>query len=138
MRMLTMTATGAIVLLAGVWSFGVTPSPDVDPVISGSIPKNAGGTGGIAILVSNVETRADCQITRRERMTHHSTRMSASAACEDVWLGLSHASTWTEAGDGTVVIANASGDAILTLAETDGLYEVIDPSGAIITLRMAE
>ncbi len=138
MRKRTMMATGAIVLLAGVWSLGGTPSPDVDPVVSGSIPKDAGAAGGLAFLVSNVETRADCQLTRGERMTHHSMRMTASAACEDVWLGLSHASTWTEAGDGTVIVANASGDAILTLAETDGLYEVIDPSGAIITLRMAE
>lgn len=137
MRKLIMPALGAIVLLAGVWSLDGT-TPDVDPVISGSIPRDTGPAAGKAFAVANIETKADCVLTRGERMTHHSMRMAASAACEEVWSGLSHASTWTEAGDGTVVVTDAAGDAILTLAETDGLYEVIDPSGAIITLRAAE
>ncbi|MCV3735992.1 AprI/Inh family metalloprotease inhibitor [Rhizobium sp. TRM96647] len=138
MRKLIMPALGAALVLAGVWSIGGTTPPDVDPVISGSIPRDAGSAAGKAFSVANIETKADCVLTRGERMTHHSMRMTASDACDAVWSGLSHASSWTEAGDGTVVLTDAAGDAILTLAETDGLYEVIDPSGAIITLRAAE
>lgn len=158
MRILFLPAVGVLAVMAGAWSLGGagTPTPtaeDVDPVVSGSIPRAAqhgaaqagsGSSGtsharaGKTFAIANIEARSECIITRGEQVTHFGTKMSVTGDCEQVWSGLSRAATWTDAGDGTVVVADASGEAILTLAETDGLYEVIDPSNAIITMQSAE
>jgi hypothetical protein len=139
MRKLIMPAVGAIALLAGLWSIGESAPPDIDPVVSGSIEKLGSAADGTAFSVSNIETSTTCRVSRGERLTNRSMQMTVSADCEPVWSGLSRASTWTQTGDGTVVVADASGNAILTLAESDGLaYEALDPPNAMITMKAAD
>ncbi|HVK92009.1 MAG TPA: hypothetical protein VM468_11505 [Mycoplana sp.] len=137
MRKLIMPAVGAFAVLAGLWSIDKGAPPDLDPVVSGSI--RAEKQAGTAFSVSNIEAKTACRVLRGERLTHRSMRFTASGACEDVFAGLSHASTWTETGDGTAVVTDASGEAILTLAESDGLaYEVLDPPSAMITMSVTD
>ncbi|SOC36861.1 hypothetical protein SAMN05892877_103200 [Rhizobium subbaraonis] len=137
MRKVIIPSIGALALVAGLWSLDADSAPDVDPVVSGSIPKIGRAENGVGFSVSNIETKAQCSLTRGEKLTHRSMRLTPEGPCEDVWPGLSHAANWTETGDGTVVVSGVTGDAILTLAETDGLYEVIDPSNAVITMQAA-
>ncbi|MBD9373569.1 AprI/Inh family metalloprotease inhibitor [Rhizobium sp. ARZ01] len=139
MRKVIMPAVCVIALLAGIWSLDAGTPPDVDPVVSGSIRKPADLTGDKLFSVSNVEAQTACAVSRGEKLTNRSMRFAAARGCEQVWPGLSNAATWTETGDGTVVLSNAAGDAILTLAEGDGpAYETVDPSNAMITLNGAD
>lgn len=139
MRKMITPAVCAIAVLAGIWSFDLGASPDVDPVVSGSIQRIAESTGEKLFSVSNVEAETACAVSRGEKLTNRSMRFAAARGCEQVWPGLSSATTWTETGDGTVVLSNATGDAILTLSEGDGLaYETVDPSNAMVTLSAAD
>lgn len=138
MRKLILPAAGTLVLLAGMWSLEAGSSPHVDPVVSGSIAKAAKPAVGKLFSLSNIQSDTACLASRGERLTNHSMRFVVSADCAGVWPGLPEAVTWVETGDGTVVVADLSGDAILTLVEADGLsYEVLDPPNALITVSAA-
>lgn len=139
MRYVIIPAVCAIALVAGIWSLALGTSPDVDPVVSGSIQRPSKPTGDKLFSVSNVEAQTACAVSRGERLTNRSMRFAAARGCEQVWPGLSNAATWTETGDGTVVLSDATGDAVLTLAESDGMaYEAIDPPNAVVTLNAAD
>lgn len=138
MRKLIIPALGAFALLAGLWSIGMGAAPDTDPVVSGSVGA-AGKVGGAAFTVSNIEAGTTCRVVRGERLTHRSMRFTAKESCEDVFAGLSRAANWTDTGDGTAVVTDASGAVILTFVQSDGLaYEVLDPPSLAITMRATD
>lgn len=139
MRKVMLPVGCTLALFAGIWSLDGGSPPDVDPVISGSIPQIDAPAGDRFLSVTNVEAETACAVSRGEKLTNRSMRLTAARGCEQVWPGLSHVATWTENGDGTVVLSNAAGDAVLTLAEGDGMaYEAIDPPNAVITLNAAD
>lgn len=138
MRKVMLPAGCVLALLAGIWSLDGASLPDVDPVISGSVHNDA-PAGDKLFAVTNVEAETACAVSRGEKLTNRSMRLAAARGCEQVWPGLSHVVTWTETGDGTVVLSDAAGGAVLTLTEGDGMaYEAIDPSNAVITLNAAD
>ena len=74
-----------------------------------------------------------------ERRDPARARFVAGADCDTVWPGLSKARTWTNNGDGTVVVADAQGEAILTVVDGDGLaYEAVEPADAMVTMISAD
>ena len=137
MRKVILPAVCAIALLAGIWSLDAGAPLDVDPVVSGSIQTTP--MGDKLFSVSNAGAQTACAVSRGEKLTNRSMRFAAARGCDEVWPGLSSVATWTETGDGTVVLSDAAGDAILTLAEGDGFaYEALDPPNAMITMSAAE
>lgn len=139
MRKVMLPVGCAIALLAGIWSLDAGSPPDVDPLTSGSIHRDAAPGADRFFSVVNVEAEAACAVSRGEKLTNRSMRLAAAKGCEQVWPGLSHVATWTETGDGMVVLSDAAGDAVLTLSEGDGMaYEAIDPPNAVITLNAAD
>ncbi|MCF3643197.1 hypothetical protein LXM94_24885 [Rhizobium sp. TRM95111] len=129
MKILTFAGIGAM-LLVGIWAAGDRP----DPVISNSVP-----TQGRSLSISNITAATACLAERGERLSNRSSRFMTETACDTVWPGLSRATTWTENGDGTAVLADASGTAVLTVAQSDGAaYEAVDVPDAIITLIVGE
>lgn len=135
MKMLTIAALAGAVSL-GVWAFIGLDAPGVDPVISNSIPARAAGH---SYTVSNVVANTACLGERGTPISSRSARFTAGADCDAVWPGLSKARTWTNNGDGTVVVADAQGEAILTVTEGDGLaYEAVEPADAMVTMISAD
>ena len=121
MKMLTIAVLGGAAAL-GLLGVAGLQTPAVDPVVSGSIP-----------------ARGACLDERGGAISSRSARFSAGPDCEGVWPGLSGARTWTNNGDGTVVVANAQGEAILTVVDGDGLaYEAVEPADAMVTLISAD
>lgn len=136
MRKVIMPVVGAMALFAGYWSLDRDMPTGVDPIVSGSIQKKMSSGSAKNFSLSNIEAASTCTISRGDSLTYRSMRLTVSAECENVWQGLSHAATWTETGDGSVVIAGVSGDDILTLMQGDGsAYEVLDPPNAMITIN---
>ena len=139
MRKLIIPGLGAFALLAGLWSIGMGAAPDTDPVVSSSIGAAGKLAGGAAFTISNIEAGTTCRVERGERLTHRSLRFTARDSCEDVYAGLSRAATWTDTGDGTAVVTDASGAVILAFVQSDGLaYEVLDPPRPAITMRSTD
>ena len=127
-------AAGALSL--GLWSVVGVEAPAVDPLISNSIPAPAGGR---SYTISNVVANTACLAERGNRISSRSERFIANADCDAVWPRLSAARTWIDNGDGTVVVADAQGEAILTVVDGDGLaYEAVEPADAMVTMISAE
>ena len=92
-----------------------------------------------AFSISNLMAETACLAERGEPVTNRSQRFAADADCNRVWPGLGDATTWTRNEDGTIALANGSGEAIVTLVEGDGIaYEALDPPNALITVVAAD
>ncbi len=131
-----MIAAAAGVLSLGLWSVVGHEAAAVDPMISNSIPAQ---TAGHSYTISNVVANTACLAERGSRISSRSERFTANDDCEAVWPGLSAARTWISNGDGTVVVADARGEAILTVVDGDGLaYEAVEPADAMVTMISAD
>ena len=140
MKVLIVAGVSAMVSL-GLWSSADHEAPkDLDPVVSGTVAARiASRPGARSYSISNIVASTACLAERGEKVSSRSLRFAAGEDCEQVWPGLSQAQTWTENSDGTVVVANARGEAILTVVDGDGLaYEVMDPPDAMVTLVSAD
>lgn len=131
-----MIAAAAGALALGLWSVAADRAPAVDPVTTSSVPAAAGAH---SYTISNVVANTACLAERGDRISSRSERFSAGADCDAVWPGLSAARTWVKNGDGTVVVADAQGEAILTVVDGDGpAYEAVEPADAMITMISAD
>ena len=131
-----MIAAAAGTLSLGLWSVVGHETAAVDPMISNSIPVQAAGH---SYTISNVVANTACLAERGSRISSRSERFTASEDCDVVWPGLSAARTWISNGDGTVVVADARGEAILTVVDGDGLaYEAVEPADAMVTMISAD
>lgn len=130
-----------VAALAGIVSFGVWTvaghgDAGVDPVVSNSVTASGGGR---SYTISNVAASTTCLAERGGRLSHRSERFEAEADCDAVWPGLSQARTWIDNGDGTIVVTDAQGEAIITVVDGDGLaYETVEPAEAMLTMVVAE
>lgn len=135
MKTLMIAATAGLLSL-GLWSVVGERGPDVDPLVSNSIPTSSSGH---SFTISNTMANTACLAERGEPISSRSARFTADTDCEAVWPGLSKARTWTNNGDGTAVMADAQGEAILTVVDGDGLaYEAIEPANAMVTMIVAD
>ena len=135
MKMLTIAAAVGLVSL-GLWSVFGAAAPGVDPIVSNSIPAQSANR---SYTISNTVANSACLAERGSQISSRSARFKAGADCDAVWPGLSQARTWTNNGDGTVVVANAQGEAILTVVDGDGLaYEAVEPADAMVTMISAD
>lgn len=135
MKTLTIAAAAGLVSL-GLWSVFGAAVPGVDPIVSNSVPAQAANR---SYTISNTVANAACLGERGSQISSRSARFSAAADCDAVWPGLSQARTWTNNGDGTVVVANAQGEAILTVVDGDGFaYEAVEPADAMVTMIAAD
>jgi len=132
------TLTFAILVGAvsfGLWSYWGQERPGIDPIVSGSVPAQAAGR---SYTISNGAASTACLAERGRPISSRSARFTADADCDAVWPGLSGARTWTNNGDGTAVVADAQGEAILTMVDGDGFdYEAVEPADAMITMVSA-
>jgi hypothetical protein len=123
-----------VVGLGGLWFYNPDENPGIDPIISASISPDK----ATDFTISNISNRAACLVVRGRATTAHSHILSPGKDCESVWPGLTSAKNWTQNDDGTVVLTDASGAAILTLGLGDGVdYESLEPANAIITVTSA-
>ena len=135
MKMLTIAIVAGAVSF-GLWSYWSHERPGVDPIVSGAIPAR---TGGQSYTISNATANTACLAERSSPISSRSARFSAGPDCDAVWPGLARARTWTNNGDGTVVVADAQGEAILTVVDGDGFdYEAVEPTEALITMVSAD
>jgi hypothetical protein len=135
MKTLLIVAAAGMVSL-GLWSVAGHEASAVDPVISNSI---AAPAAGHSYTISNVMANTACLGERGNRISSRSERFTVDADCDAVWPGLSLARTWINNGDGTVVVADARGEAILTVVDGDGLaYEAVEPADAMVTMISAD
>lgn len=135
MKTLIVAAVAGIVSV-GLWNVAGHGTPAVDPVISNSIPSR---TTSHSYTISNVVANTACLAERGSRISSRSEKFSAGADCDTVWPRLSAARTWTNNGDGTVVVADAQGEPILTVVDGDGLaYEAVEPADAMVTMISAD
>jgi hypothetical protein len=133
MKTLTIAVAAGLVSL-GLWS--VFGGEAVDPIVSGSIPAQSENN---SYTISNTLANTACLGERGSRISSRSARFSAGADCDAVWPGLSQARTWTNNGDGTAVVADARGEAILTVVDGDGFaYEAVEPADAMVTMISAD
>jgi hypothetical protein len=122
----------ALALGAGYLMLGRGHAPDVDPLVSASIP----AADSKDFTVSNMENGAACILTRGKAITNRSRELRASVECEAVWPGLAHARNWTDNGDGTVAVTDDGGEAILTLGLGDGVeFESLEPANAVLAVN---
>ncbi|MFC3074476.1 hypothetical protein [Shinella pollutisoli] len=135
MKTLIVAALAGVVSV-GAWSLTGHEEAGVDPVVSHSVPVHAGAR---SYTISNVSAGAACLAERGGKISNRSERFTAEADCEAVWPGLSRAHTWINNGDGTIDLADAQGEAIITVVDGDGLaYEAVEPSEAMVTLMVAD
>ncbi len=135
MKMLTIAVLAGAVSF-GLWSYRAQEQPGVDPIVSSAIPARAGTH---SYTISNAVASTACLGERGGPISSRSARFTAGADCDAVWPGLSKARTWTNNGDGTAVVADAQGEAILTVVDGDGLaYEAVEPADALVTLISAD
>lgn len=135
MKTLMMVAAVSMVSF-GLWTVMRHEAPGIDPVVSNSIPASAANH---SYTISNVMANTACLAERSTRISSRSERFTAGADCDAVWPGLSTARTWINNGDGTVVVADARGEPILTVVDGDGLaYEAVEPANAMVTMISAD
>lgn len=135
MKTLMMVAAAGVASF-GLWSVVSHETPGIDPVVSNSIPARSANH---SYTISNVVANTACLAERGTRISSRSERFTASTDCDAVWPRLSTARTWINNGDGTVVVADASGEPILTVADGDGLaYEAVEPADAMVTMISAD
>ena len=135
LKTLTIAALAAAVSF-GLWSYWGQERPGVDPIVSSSIPARAEAR---SYTISNATASTACLAERGSPISSRSARFEAGVDCDTVWPGLSKARTWTNNGDGTVVVADAQGEAILTVTDGDGLaYEAVEPADAMVTMISAD
>lgn len=135
MKTLMMVAVTGVASF-GLWSVAVHDAPQLDPVVSNSISPRVANH---AYTISNVVANTACLAERGTRISGRSERFSAGADCDAVWPGLSTARTWIDNGDGTVVVADARGEPILTVVDGDGIaYETVEPADAMVTMISAD
>ncbi len=133
--------TSTMAVLAGVGSLGIwfataQGEPGVDPIISHSVPARATAH---AYTISNIVTKTACLAERGQKLSGRSEIFVAGVDCDAVWPGLSAARTWINNGDGTMDVANAQGEAIITVTDGDGLaYEAVEPADALVTFIPAD
>lgn len=127
----------ALALIGGfaVWQhFAVRSAPDdpgVDPFTSASISASPLAE----FTLANPQSGTVCIAERGGSLTSQSRSFSAGKDCDSVWPGLSAVRNWTENGDGSVVLSNASGEQVLTVSIGDGVdYEALEPPNAVLTL----
>ncbi|PZU89152.1 MAG: hypothetical protein DI528_02825 [Shinella sp.] len=112
------------------------------PVVSGSIRVNANGSivsPPAEFSISNTVTKTTCIAERGGTLQSRNRSFSASRECDDVWPRLSSIRSWAQEEDGTVTLANGTGQPVLTLARKKGLvYEAVKPAGAGIALQMLQ
>ncbi|MDI7860462.1 hypothetical protein MRS76_00705 [Rhizobiaceae bacterium n13] len=115
------------------WNLAATAKTDIDPVASGSIHRN---TAKQPFTVANISAHSTCVVERGAAVTGRSHLFSAPKECDKVWPGLPAVRTWTQNEDGTVILSDAGGEAVLTVAEGDGVsYEVLEPAGLAMTFK---
>lgn len=135
MKSLMIIAAAGVVSM-GLWSVLGQESPGIDPMISSSIKAPAASRN---YTISNVVAATACLAERGSKISVRSEQFMAGADCDAVWPGLSTARTWTNNGDGTVVVADSRGEAILTVVDGDGLaYEAVEPTDAMVTMISAD
>lgn len=135
MKMPIIAAVAGVVSV-GLWSVLGQETPAIDPMISNSIPSRAPSH---SYTISNVVANTACLAERGSRISSRSEKFSANGDCDAVWPRLSAARTWTNNGDGTVVVADAQGEPILTVVDGDGLaYEAVEPADAMVTMISAD
>lgn len=134
MKTLTIAALAAVVSL-GLWA-ARDRAPDVDPMVSGSIPSPSAGH---SYTITNAVAKTACLAERGAAISGRSTRFTAGPDCDAVWPGLAGARTWTQNGDGTVDVLDARGEPLLTVVDGDGLaYEAVEPADAMVTFSAAD
>lgn len=116
-----------------LWNFVGPANDGVDPVVSGSIVRDASKQ---SFSVANMADQSTCVVERGSAVTGRSHLFSAPQDCDKVWPGLADAKTWTQNEDGTVILSDAGGQAVLTVSESDGVaYEVLEPAGLAMTFK---
>lgn len=123
--------TGILAVGGPLWWF--SPAHDVQPdnIKTASVSRPAEQE----FTVSNMQNRTACLISRGAMTTQRSSGVIAGDDCAAVWPGLAAARNWTDNGDGTVDLTDASGGEILTLGLGDGVaYESLEPADASIAL----
>lgn len=130
-------AVSVAVVGAAAFMVGLPGSADVDPIVSGSIKRDGGAIRTFS--VSNISDKSACIVERGAALTSRSRAFNAPADCDSVWPGLASAKNWTENEDGSVVLSTTSGEAVLTVMNSDGVsYQAMEPAGAAITLLATE
>lgn len=116
-----------------IWNMKGTTQDVVDPVVSGSIVRD---TARQTYSVANLAGQSACTVERGKAVTGRSHLFSAPKDCDMVWPGLATVRTWTQNEDGTVILSDAGGEAVLTVSEGDGIsYVVVEPSGLAMTFK---
>ncbi|MBL0371690.1 hypothetical protein JJB09_06590 [Rhizobium sp. KVB221] len=104
-----------------------------DPVVSSSVNRSS----EIEYTVSNMESGTACLIDQGRSVSARSHEIKPGKDCEAVWPGLAAARNWTQNDDGTVVLTNANGEAILTLGLGDGVdFEPLEPANAVLAINV--
>lgn len=135
MKTLTIAVLAAAVSV-GLWAVGSDSTPDVDPIVSSSIPARPAGHN---YTITNAIAKTACLAERGNAISVRSARFTAGEDCDSVWPGLSGARTWTQNDDGTVDVLDARGEALLTVVDGDGLaYEAVEPADAMVTFVAAD
>ena len=132
MKVFVLAATIAVLGIAGsaMW-LSSSPPAGVDPIVSSSFPASS-----TSYTATNINGNTSCRVERGLPVSHRSRQFIASPECDAVWPGLASAKTWTDNEDGTVILASANGEAVLTIVDGDGPgYETLEPAGAPVMLR---
>ena len=135
MKTLTIAVLAGAAALGGL-GFASLRGEGIDPMVSGSIPA---ADSAHSYTISNVAAKTACLAERGKAISSRSALFTADKDCDSVWPGLSAARTWTNNGDGTIVVTDAQGEAILTVVDGDGLaYEAVEPADAMVTMVAAD
>ena len=116
----------------GYWTLMPSDPAAIDPIVSASVaaPQRQDYT------VSNMESGTACLIGGGKTVSGRSHAITPGSDCDAVWPGLAGARNWTQNDDGTVVLTDSSGNALLTLGLGDGVdFESLEPQNAILALN---
>lgn len=123
-------------LVAGGVGLYLVPAPQsakIDPFTSGSIVTGDEREYALANMTSGTV----CLVKKGGPVTATASKFDAGLDCEAVWSGLSDAATWSEQGDGLVVLADSSGHALVSLTPGDGVaFEAMEPANADLSLTV--
>ncbi len=132
----------ALIAMLGIGAVGLyfvpgPPEEEIDWMTSASIGPAVEKGADREYSVANLSGGSACIVKRGEAVTARSRSFEAGSDCDEVWSGLAEASNWAEQSDGSVILSDGSGRAILTLAPADGVaYETLDPPNASLTLTI--